>query len=170
MAEATIRRNSRGGAQFVGVYIEGLSTFREAMKYAPDTIRRAVKQVDKRWSVRVAGLVRQAAEAVGGVAARQVNSIRGSALATGIQLRAGGPGYPEFYGAEFGGGKFRPPQAKSNRGRPGYTNQFRNFRPKPEVGYFVFPTLRTHVLPKIADEYLSDMAAALAAAEASGGE
>lgn len=170
MAEATIRRNSRGGAQFVGVYIEGLSTFREAMKYAPDTIRRAVKQVDKRWSVRVAGLVRQAAEAVGGVAARQVDSIRGSALATGIQLRAGGPGYPEFYGAEFGGGKFRPPRAKSNRGRPGYTNQFRNFRPKPEVGYFVFPTLRTQVLPKIADEYLSDMAAALAAAEASGGE
>lgn len=169
MAAATIRRGR--GAQFVGVYIEGLSTFREAMKYAPDTIRRAVKQVDKRWSVRVAGLVRQAAEALGGVAARQSSSIRGSALATGIQLRAGGPGYPEFFGAEFGGGRFRPPQAKSNRrGRPGYTNQFRNFRPKPEVGYFVFPTLRTHVLPSIAEEYLSDMAAALAAAEASRGE
>lgn len=167
---ATIRRGR--GAAFVGVYIEGLTEFRQTMRHGPAIFRKAIRQVDRRWAKRIEEVVSAAALAEGGVAARQAETIRGSAIASGLQLRAGGDGHPEFFGAEFGGGKFRPPIPKSKRhGRPGYTNQFKEFRPKPEVGYFVFPTLRSQVLPAIAEDYLGEMAEALAKAEeVQGGE
>ena len=156
-------RTRATSGRFVGLQIDGFDEFRETVKYGPANIRKAVKKVDRRWGARAADIVRSRATSEGSTAAHVADSIRSKALQSGIQIRAGGDGYPEFWGAEFGGGNFAPPNAKSNRhGRPGYTNQFKPWRGKgADAGYFVYPAVRSDIVPAMAEQYLDDIAAAL---------
>lgn len=166
-------RTRATSGRFVGLQIDGFDEFKETVKYGPANIRKAVKKVDRTWGAKAADIVRSRALSEGSTAAHVADSIRSKALQSGIQIRAGGDGYPEFWGAEFGGGNFAPPKAKSNRnGRPGYTNQFREWRGKgADAGYFVYPAVRERIVPAMAARYLDDVFDAIAATpEVSGGE
>lgn len=169
---ATPVRTRASAGRYVGLQIDGFDEFRKTMRHAPATFRKAIRKVDRAWASKAQQIAAQRATSTGGVAARQAPTIRGSALQTGIRLKAGGADHPEFWGAEFGGGNFAPPTPKSNRhGRPGYTNQFRAWRGNgADAGYFIYPSIRERIVPQLADSYLDELAAALTEAEATGGQ
>jgi hypothetical protein len=121
-----------------GVNVEGLAELRRALKAVSATAPKELSAAGKEVADFVAADAKDAAGALGGVAAKVAPSISARASAGGGALGLGGSSYPMALGAEFGG-----------RGRP-TTQQF-----KPHLGrtgYFVYPTIRRDA-DRIESEY-----------------
>lgn len=116
------------------VTIEGLRDFHRALRELDKKFPKALRDANFDLASEVVKRSKARGLTEGGVARKASKSLRAARSANSSVVTGGGPGYPYFFGAEFGAKQYR--QFETWRG-----NQWEGWDGGP--GYFLHPVIRS---------------------------